>query len=168
MNARELLAVVEQTWRELDAAVDGLDDAALSEPGVVESWSAKDLLGHVVAWEQMALRHLDEARRGAPLTSSGGAAVDSYNAAESARRREWSLEQVRREVAETRQRLRGALEQVDDETWRSPLQAGEWQGTVGELFGGDLGGDAGPGTHAAEHAQHIREWRQQRMGGQRS
>ncbi len=30
-----------------------------------------------------------------------------------------------------------------------------------ELAGGDLTGD-GPGTHAAEHAQHIQGWRAQR------
>jgi len=30
---------------------------------------------------------------------------------------------------------------------------------LGEWIGGALGGDDGPGTHAAEHAQHIMAWR---------
>ena len=163
MNPRELLAVVEATWRDLDAAIEGLDAAALVEPGVVETWSVKDLLGHVVAWEQMALRHLDEVRRGAGLTPSGGAEVDRYNVAESERRRDWTVDQVRAEMVETRQRLRVTLEHMDDATWAAPVQAGEWRATVGELIGGNLGGD-GPGTHAAEHAAHIRAWRARRSG----
>lgn len=51
MTRDELIASTEESWQRLDAAVAGLDDAALVEPDVVGPWSVKDLLGHVTAWD---------------------------------------------------------------------------------------------------------------------
>jgi hypothetical protein len=161
MNQRELLAVVEESWRELDAAVEGLDEQTMAEPGVVEEWCVKDLLGHVTAWEQVALRRIEAMRRGEPLDVLQGASVDAHNAAEAARRRRLFLSEVRDEFAETRRQLRAALESMTDAEWSAPIAHGERNGTFGEWIGGDLGGE-GPGNHAAEHAAHIRAWRHAR------
>ena len=158
MDRQELRAVVEESWRQFDAAIAGLDGATMMEPGVVEAWSIKDLLGHVTAWEQLALRHVEQARRGETPT---GAPVDDYNAAEAARRRDWPLAQVREEMAETRQRLLTLLESITDDEWATVVGEGVEQEPLGDWVGGALAGD-GPGTHAAEHARHIRAWRDAR------
>jgi uncharacterized protein (TIGR03083 family) len=157
MNSRELLATVEDTWRQFDAAIEGLDEAALTEAGVVDQWSIKDLIGHVTAWEQKALQHVDRYRRGDAFT--GDTTVDDYNASESARRRDWPLAKVLEESAETRQWLRTTLESLGEDEWSTPVGEGEREGPLGEWVGGALGGPTGPGTHAAEHARHIHEWR---------
>jgi L-amino acid N-acyltransferase YncA len=161
MNQRELLAVVEDTWRRLDEATDGLDDAAMTEPGVVEQWSVKDLLGHVTAWEQMALLHVEQARRGETPTGLGETTLDQYNAREAAKRRDWSLQQVRQESAETRRQLRAMLESMTDEEWTTVHGEGERAAPLSTWVGRALAGDE-LGTHAAEHAQQIRAWRDQR------
>ena len=157
MNQRELLTTVEESWRQLDAALDGLDEAAMVEPGVVEAWSVKDLLGHVTAWDQMALGHVERWRRGEQPPAAFS--VDDYNAREAARRRDWSPATVREEAAETRQQLRSTLAAVTDDEWSAVVGEGDQQGPLGDWIGGPLAGSTGPGTHAAEHAEHIRAWR---------
>src|SRR5262245_20109411 len=161
MHRQQLLDVVEDTWRQLDAAIDGLDEAALTEPGVVEAWSIKDLLGHITVWEQMALRRMERWRRGEPLIDPDWTSTDDYNAGEAAQRRDWPLARMREDQAVTRQQLRATLEALTDEEWATVASAGELRAPIGDWVGGDLGG-AGPGTHAAEHAQHIRAWRDAR------
>lgn len=162
MDQRELLAVVEDSWRQLDAALEGLDAVAMMEPGVVEQWSVKDLLGHVTTWEQVALRNVEQTRRGETPAGLGGIDVDDYNAAEAAARRDQSLEQVRQESTETRKRLRAAIASIGDAEWDAVYGEGDRAAPLGVWVGRSLGGPDGPGTHAAEHAAHIRAWRAQR------
>src|SRR5262245_29210550 len=130
MERQQLLAVVEDTWRQLDAAIDGLDEAALTEPGVVEAWSIKDLLGHITAWEQMALRRVDRWRRGEPLIDPDWTSTDAYNAGEAARRRDVPLSAVRAESAETRQRLRATLKALTDDEWATAVGEDQLRGPL--------------------------------------
>lgn len=162
MNQRALLETVEESWRRLDAAVAELDEATLSEQGVVGEWSVKDLLGHIAAWEQRAVEHVERWRRGEP-PALGGVSVDEFNAREAARRHSWTLEQVRADAAETRQRLRAALASITDLEWARVITIDGRQRSAGEWLGGALGGDEGPGTHAAEHASEIQAWRAARV-----
>jgi hypothetical protein len=69
---------------------------------------------------------------------------------------------VRQEHVETRDRLRAALVAVSDEQWTRVYGEGERAAPLGDWVGGALGGKAGQGTHAAEHADHIRAWRERR------
>ena len=161
MELSEFREVLEAGWRQLDEAVDGLDEAAVLAPGVVGQWSAKDLLGHVAAWEQVALRLLDQFRAGGPLSGVAGAQVDAYNAAESERRAALPLAAVRAELADTRRRLREHLAALSEEEWRAAVGV-ERPGTLGAWVGGSLGGPLGPGTHPAEHAHHLLVWRVRR------
>jgi hypothetical protein len=163
MNQYELREIVERSWQQLDAAIDGIDDAGMLEPGVVDGWSLKDLLAHVSIWEQLALQHVEQWRSGQPVVGLGDMSVDDYNARESARRRSWSLQQVRAEADETRRRLREMLASLTDEDWNAIAGEGQDQGPLGEWIGGALNGDQGPGTHAGEHAEQILAWRAARF-----
>ena len=51
---RELL----EAWEGLGSVVDSFSDMELEQPGVVESWSIKDLLGHIAFWAQQAAENL--------------------------------------------------------------------------------------------------------------
>jgi len=157
MHKDEVKAVVADSWRQVDAAVAGLDEAALDEPGVVGAWSVKDLVGHVAAWEQRALCLITVGRSGAAPAETEEVAVDAYNAAEAARR-SWSPVQVQTEAAGTRAQLRSALESLTDEDWALPLRVGTRTAPLGEWVGNALGGTL-PGAHASEHAPEIWSWR---------
>jgi hypothetical protein len=164
VNQNEMMAVVEESWRQLDMAVAGLDEVALIEPGVVDRWSIKDLLGHVTAWNQLVVQHLERWRRGEPPLPRTWASTDEYNASEAARRQDWSLTQVLDEASATRQRLGDLLGAITDEEWGLMVTIGERERTLGEWVGGALSGESGPGTHAAEHAAQIQAWRVEREG----
>jgi hypothetical protein len=158
MDRQQLLAIVAESWQTLDAAIEGLDERALAEPGVVGPWSVAEVLGHVTAWEQQALEDIEQWRSGEPLPMGGGTTVDEYNAAQAERRRGWSLAQVREEHSATRQRLRVAIEALSDAEWSSMRTVGDATKSLGYVVAGDLNGD-GPGDHAAEHARQILVWR---------
>ena len=51
----DLLAAIEKERGALEALVEGLTPEQMVEPGVVGEWSVKDVLAHLVEWEQMAL-----------------------------------------------------------------------------------------------------------------
>jgi hypothetical protein len=159
MERQEFLEVVEHSWQQLDDALAGIDDEAMQEPGVIDTWSLQGLLGHVSTWEQVALRHVEQWRSGQPVSGLGGVSIDDYNAQESARRQSWSLAQIRAEASETRERLRTTVQSLTDEEWHTIVGEGERRRPLGDWIGGALGGDLGPGTHASEHAEQIRAWR---------
>jgi hypothetical protein len=161
MDQNAMMTVVEDSWRRLDAAIAGLDEAALTVPGVVGEWSIKDLIGHVATWEERAVQHVERWRRGEP-PALRGVAIDEYNAQEAARRQGWMLAKVLDDAAETRRRLRAALTSITENEWATVITIDDRQQTAGEWLGSALGGDEGPGTHAAEHATEIRAWRDAR------
>src|SRR3712207_5308968 len=109
MNREQLIEVIEASWRALDSALEGLDDRALEEPGVVEDWSVKDLIAHVAAWERRAIGTIASSRRGEPIVALSGVAIDSYNAEEWERNHDLSLAVVRSATASTRDELRALL-----------------------------------------------------------
>jgi hypothetical protein len=51
----DLLAAIRRERQRLEAAIDALDADALVQPGVTGSWSIKDIMAHIVAWEQTML-----------------------------------------------------------------------------------------------------------------
>jgi hypothetical protein len=162
MTKQELVAIAEASWRRLDTTVAGLDEAAMTEPGVVGAWSIKDILGHVTAWDQMVVQHLECWRRGEEPPRRDWASADDYNAREAAKRQGWPLAQILDEAADIRGRLLTLLDGVTDEEWVALMTLNGEQRPLGEWVGGALSGDEGPGTHAAEHAAQIHAWREAR------
>ena len=48
----ELLSEIESSWSKLNAALDRLSEAQLTNPTDAEGWSVKDHLTHMAAWER--------------------------------------------------------------------------------------------------------------------
>src|SRR5262245_24350904 len=55
MNRQELLAKLQVGREQLEAALIRVDPLRVMEPGLHDSWSVKDLLGHLGWWEQRAV-----------------------------------------------------------------------------------------------------------------
>lgn len=164
MTQRDLIATVEESWRRLDTAVEGLDETAMNEPGVVGQWSIKDVLGHVTAWDELAVQYLERWRGGEPAPERDWDSADEFNAHEAARKQDWPLVQVLDEAASTRGKLRTLLAGINDDEWVAPVTLFGRERPLGEWIGGALSGAEGPGTHAAEHAEEIQAWRAARGG----
>jgi hypothetical protein len=51
----DLLAAIDKERGALEALLEGLTPEQMVEPGVVGEWSVKDVLAHLIEWEQMVL-----------------------------------------------------------------------------------------------------------------
>ena len=147
---RELLGA----WEALGSAVDSFSDMELEQPGVVESWSIKDLLGHIAFWAQQAAANLqliaadraNEVRR-----PSDEKAMDEWNEREWRLRRERPLSDVREEWLESFQGAMQALAALPSERMEEKLKGY----TTLKLFAEDTY------EHYKEHLAHLTAWRRE-------
>ena len=145
-----------QEWAALGAALAGLSDAQMLEPGVVGAWSMKDVLGHVAFWAQegakntelvKAGRQREIARPGDPETT------DRWNAREQQLRARRPLAELRREMDESHQRALAALADLPEEKLSLDLD----DGTFLELYAVDTY------DHYREHIEQVQAWRKRLM-----
>jgi len=82
VNHSQLLKRLDTRWQELLASYAGLSETELGEPGVTGTWSVKDIVAHVTAWEAEALTHLPEilVGRKPPRYSVTHGGIDAFNA----------------------------------------------------------------------------------------
>jgi uncharacterized protein (TIGR03083 family) len=69
----ELLVAIDRERGELETLLATLTPAQMSEPGIVGDWSVKDVLAHLIEWEQMCLGWYAAGLRGEipPLPAPG-------------------------------------------------------------------------------------------------
>jgi hypothetical protein len=101
-----------EAWQALASAVDSFSNGELEQPGVVEGWSVKDMLGHIAFWAQEAARNLQLIAAGKGdevVRPESDAAVDGWNERERRLREGRSLAEVREEWLESFQQAMQAL-----------------------------------------------------------
>ena len=127
VDALSFLEDEREAWAPFEA-LEGLPDAALERPmpddGPCHGWSGRDLVAHLVAWQQVALQVARElalgddsptiARIDAEWEETGG---DPINAAIQAEWRALPIEEVRRRMATVPGELRGYLTVVPETRW---------------------------------------------------
>lgn len=158
MSGRISKAAVErelvEAWQALASAVDSFSDMELEQPGVVESWSVKDLLGHIAFWAQEAAHNLqaisagkaDEVRRpGSEQTT------DEWNEREWRLRKERPLSAIREEWLASFHRAKEALAALPSQGLQEELRGR----TVLALFAEDTY------QHYQEHIEHLAAWRRE-------
>ena len=157
----DALATIQEGQARLDELLSGLSDDDQSRTATIGGgdWSAKDLIGHIAFWEEIALETLEAWRRGEKprveeTFTSGG--TDSLNRWNYERKREWSVEKVRRESNETHRRLLEELASLTDEEWQSkaPFPTERRKHLRSEL-GAVLGAPKRPFGHAFAHIPDL-------------
>ena len=133
-----------QMREELLSAIQGLSDDLMTEPSL-DGWSVKDHLAHLALWDD--IRASEVVRISAGHDSAWRLSSDQDAASNElghAMRRALSLDQVKWELATSRQRLVDAIASATE------------RGLNGSLYG-----EAGlRSTHEAEHTGWIRRWRE--------
>jgi uncharacterized damage-inducible protein DinB len=128
------------------SAIDGLSDERMSEPSL-DGWSVKDHLAHLANWDD--IRASEVVRISAGHDSAWrmtGEQDEAYNALGYALRVALSLNQVRWELATSRQRLLAAISSATP------------RGLDASLYG-----EAGlRSSHEAAHAGWIKRWREEK------
>ena len=54
-SKKQLLETVEAEYKALEQLLAGLSPAQMTQPGVVGEWSVKDVIAHLLEWQQMVL-----------------------------------------------------------------------------------------------------------------
>jgi hypothetical protein len=146
-DREEVCSLLEQAHRELLAAIDGLTPEQMAIP-VFADWSVKDILAHIVSWEEYTLLDFQRVARGhvPALASFRQRDVDNFNAVVMSLRRNFPLDQVMYELEANRKATIAALDAIPDER----LAQGQFARIWATITAG----------HDHEHAEHIRKWRQ--------
>lgn len=123
LNALEFLEEEREAWRPYEA-LDSLTDEQLDQPiDAAHDWSGRDLIGHLVGWQQNALdvaKELAVSERSATRERSDReweARGDAINAELLAEYRTLPLPEVRRRLREVPGELRGYLTVVPETRW---------------------------------------------------
>jgi hypothetical protein len=113
MTKDELLTRIGEARGRWDAALAGLDDAQLLQPGFAGQWTAKDVIAHI-AWHE---REMIGVCRTRTLAGSEwwSLSTDERNGAIFQANRERPLDEVRGEAAQVYAELLGALQTLSDE-----------------------------------------------------
>lgn len=158
----EIERTLDSEWQALHAVVDSLSDEELREPGVVEEWSVKDLLGHIAFWTSKAAHDLELASSGRshqievpfipnPEGTGGESLTDKWNAREAKARTNLSLAEVKAQWEKSFEAARAALQAAPQEVL--DIEVLGW--TVFVRFAEDTY------RHYREHTQQIRAWQRE-------
>ena len=149
-SAQRVLRRLDQAWAAFRQSYAGLSDAELSAPRAVGEWSVKDIVAHVTTWEAEALQYLPLiAEGGRPPRYSRYGGIDAFNAQTTERKRGLSIQDVLRDLDDTHRRLVDLVQ-------RAPTALLEGSTRFRRRLRLDTYG------HYPQHAQAIRQWREQR------
>ncbi len=144
-----------EAWQALASAVDSFPDLELEQPGVVDSWSIKDLLGHIAFWAQQAAHNLEliDAGRGDDVQRPGSEMeLDEWNERERRLRQDRPLARVREEWLDSIQSAMQALAAFPAERLEEEVRGGQ---TAIRLLAADTY------EHYCEHLAHLIAWRRE-------
>ena len=115
MDRQQLLKRLEYAWTAFKESYAGLTEAKLTEPGVMETWSVKDILAHMAIWEEEALTYLPlimQGRKPPRYSQQGG--IDAFNAKMIEQKRGLTLAEVLQVQEETHRHLIDYLQSVPE------------------------------------------------------
>ncbi len=121
----ELLAREKADWDELGATWCKLPNAALERPGACgPGWSVKDVMNHVAAWQEAALRIIPELLAGRRATL--GHSTNRFNELQQAQDKDRTLPASKRRLNRARRELLRLLETVPDGVLLDPAGRVNW------------------------------------------
>ncbi len=88
---------------------------------IASNWTVKDLIGHLAAWSNLLLDQIEALAQGNP-EKIAQVDIDSWNAAQIARRSSWSTAKIRAEWQQSNQRAQELLAQIPAVTCSQPWQ----------------------------------------------
>jgi hypothetical protein len=157
MSKADILSSLKASREAMLEAVDGLDAAAMCEPGVIGDWSVKDILVHLSLWEAELVTLLWQARQGRKPTTAqlSPESVDELNARWYPLHKDRALDRVLEDFHAVRRQTARRVEAFSDEELADP-ELFPW--LEGESLERWVAADSY--GHEAEHRPQILAWRQ--------
>ncbi len=113
---QRLIALLDEARRLTDVALDAADPDHIVHPDT--QWTAKDVAGHILVWEEEALRSLEALAAGeAYYVIADFTTFEDYNARDVAQRRAHTLTHLRAELTRVRERAKAILRDLPAETF---------------------------------------------------
>ena len=167
----DAIAVVARGHREVHALLAGISMEELEEPATIGGgeWSANDLVGHLITWEEIALETVEEWRAGEDpgiLATFAADGTDQLNADEVARRSGVPFQEQLGRFDDVNGRLEEVLRSFSEQEWAGGARDERDPGrTIGALLGGVLGTDGAPFDHISAHLRDLRAFSAPRAPG---
>ena len=160
-TSAELLDGIRRERERLNAFLARFDDDAMQRGARDDDWTPKDILAHLTAWEQRALRWLARWREnghpGRPEVGVTWEGMDGINQQEYEESRGRSLDDVRREAKESYAQVISTVEAISDgelATTPEPPDGPTWSWII----------RANTWRHYAEHREEMETWRKAGSG----
>jgi hypothetical protein len=116
---KQLLEAIEVERKALEKFLDELSPAQLTRPGLVGEWSAKDVLAHLIEWEQMVLKwHAAGLKGKVPVTPSeefNWAQLPALNQQIYEKQRDKSLVYIQKEFKSSFKKILSTIHGLSDE-----------------------------------------------------
>jgi predicted transcriptional regulator YdeE len=126
MDKAGLIEFVRQSREQFHRMVEPLSDAQMTAPGVQGAWSVKDIVAHVVAWEELMVRWLENVARGETpdMPAFDQASIDRLNEQMYLAHRDEPLAQVMAAFDDGRAPVFESIEAVPEENLLAPCRLG--------------------------------------------
>jgi hypothetical protein len=155
----QLLDLIEREHATFAGSFAQLSDGQMTQPGVENEWSIKDILAHISFWHRRLSYLIDCALRGEPFArlrnegEDGDAAIDRVNAENEAANKHRPLAEVRAEYEQAyAQALASVARLADDDLGADSRLSAFLGGSLLELIAGDTY------EHYQEHLTAILAW----------
>ena len=151
VSKAEATRELERHWAELRSVIESVPDEEIAQPGVVDEWSVKDIVGHIAFWADRGAATLRASNAGSfegLVWGEGETWVDDWNERESQVRKDKPYTEIRGEWLKAHEAARQALEAATDDTLNAPFRGH----TVADFYIADTY------THYEEHAEQIKTW----------
>lgn len=152
MTKEELIDKIEQSHSAWSAVLAEVGEDRMTESGVTDDWSVKDIIAHLSSWQQRVLDRMDADGTGKPLEVLGQT-VDEVNVAFYNRNRELPLKDVLAQARDTYDRF---MERVRDLSQQQIFEPGHFSFTKENPLYDWIAGDTF--EHYDEHSASVRAW----------
>jgi hypothetical protein len=151
-----LVAVIKRERSHLENVIAGLSDSQKLASGVEGSWSVKDIMSHIAAWERLAHDRLVAGSTGEPLKYpiiSGDEMVDQFNAKVFHDNQVRSLEEIEAEFEAAHTALMKVISELAPEVLHQRLPF-DWAGKLTY----QVVISSNTHWHYVEHSESIERW----------
>ena len=165
----EALARLREGQERMDALLARLKGKELTRPATIGSgdWSAKDLIGHIATWEELAVGSIRAfeshrtpwpERKGGVFSAATSGKISAFNARTVGQKRGLSLREVKAAARRTHQELLSSIESLSDEDWKAKAfypTPNNRRRTLAALLGAVLAANTGPFCHNLDHLPDL-------------
>ena len=153
ISKEALLNLMKTGYAAFDALLNSLGEKQLTTPGVNGSWSVKDNIAHLTAWQQRVLTTLQEVKKSGkrPADPMDELSEDEANERIYQENKDRSLEAVWNDFRGVSPALIKQVETLTEDEINSPLTSEGKYPVSGWILGNTFG-------HYHEHTHIILEW----------